>query len=68
MVSLDGGSVPHNGVSLDGDCMTYSVGFRAPTQRDLLLSMATFAQEQLLQDEYETLMASPRCSQHVLTA
>lgn len=51
MVSLDGGSVPHNGVSLDGDCMTYSVGFRAPTQRDLLLSMATFAQEQLLQDE-----------------
>jgi len=28
--------VPHDGVSLDQDCMTYSIGFRAPTQEELL--------------------------------
>lgn len=43
--------VPHNGVSLDGECMTYSIGFRAPSQRDLLMGMATYAQQHLLQDE-----------------
>lgn len=37
-------SVPHDGVSLDGDCMTYSVGFRAPAQRELLTAAATAAQ------------------------
>ncbi|CAM9796798.1 unnamed protein product [Heterosigma akashiwo] len=28
--------VPHRGVSLDDQCMTYSVGFRAPGERELL--------------------------------
>jgi hypothetical protein len=37
-------SVPHDGVSLDGDCMTYSIGFRAPAQRELLSAAATAAQ------------------------
>lgn len=37
-------SVPHDGVSLDGDCMTYSIGFRAPAQRELLAAAATAAQ------------------------
>ena len=32
--------VPHDGVSVSFDCMTYSVGFRAPTQKDLLISLA----------------------------
>lgn len=27
---------PHNGVAVDGDCMTYSIGFRAPARADLL--------------------------------
>lgn len=35
--------VPHNGVSLDKDCMTYSIGFRAPTQAELLHAAITAA-------------------------
>jgi hypothetical protein len=37
-------SVPHDGVSLDGDCMTYSIGFRAPAQKELLAATAAAAQ------------------------
>tara|TARA_R110000744_G_scaffold107738_2_gene204337 strand:- start:29 stop:1198 length:1170 start_codon:yes stop_codon:yes gene_type:complete len=33
---------PHNGVALE-DCMNYSVGFRAPTQQDLLSSLADYS-------------------------
>ncbi|MEH6710222.1 MAG: cupin domain-containing protein [Paraglaciecola polaris] len=33
---------PHNGVTLE-DCMNYSVGFRAPTQQDLLSSLADYS-------------------------
>ena len=33
---------PHNGVALDA-CLNYSVGFRAPTQQELLSSFADFA-------------------------
>jgi 50S ribosomal protein L16 3-hydroxylase len=33
---------PHNGVALE-DCLNYSVGFRAPTQQELLTSFADFA-------------------------
>ena len=40
-------SVPHDGVSLDRECMTYSVGFRAPTQRQLVASVAEEAQARL---------------------
>ena len=35
--------VPHNGLSLDEDCMTYSIGFRAPTQSELLQAATTTA-------------------------
>ena len=31
--------VPHLGMSLDDDCMTWSVGFRAPAWRDLLAAL-----------------------------
>lgn len=33
---------PHNGVALN-DCMNYSVGFRAPTQKELISDFADFA-------------------------
>ncbi|QHJ10082.1 50S ribosomal protein L16 3-hydroxylase [Paraglaciecola mesophila] len=33
---------PHNGVALE-DCMNYSVGFRAPSQQDLLSSFADYS-------------------------
>ena len=35
---------PHNGVALE-DCLNYSVGFRAPTQQELLTSFADYALE-----------------------
>jgi 50S ribosomal protein L16 3-hydroxylase len=28
--------IPHLGMSLDDDCMTWSIGFRAPAWRDLV--------------------------------
>src|SRR5690606_27036040 len=31
--------VAHHGVALDSDCITWSVGFRAPDYRDLLAEM-----------------------------
>ncbi|MCP3979438.1 MAG: cupin domain-containing protein [bacterium] len=44
--------VPHHGVALD-DCMTYSIGFRAPTRTDLV---ASFLDERLQrQDRTERL-------------
>ncbi len=33
---------PHNGVALE-DCLNYSVGFRAPTQQEMLSSLADYA-------------------------
>lgn len=36
--------IPHYGVAL-GDCMTYSVGFRAPTHEDLLSAFFAYAAE-----------------------
>jgi len=36
--------VPHHGIALDNDCMTWSIGFRAPMQQQLLTDVA----EQLL--------------------
>ncbi len=32
--------VPHHGVSLDNDCMTWSIGFRAPGHAELLTDIA----------------------------
>jgi len=36
--------IPHHGIALDNDCMTWSIGFRAPMQHQLLTDVA----EQLL--------------------
>ena len=32
--------VPHHGIALDNDCMTWSIGFRAPTQAHLVRRLA----------------------------
>ena len=32
--------VPHQGVSLSEDCITVSMGFRAPSQRSMLIAFA----------------------------
>jgi 50S ribosomal protein L16 3-hydroxylase len=38
---------PHNGIALE-DCMNYSVGFRAPSEQELLTSFADYALEKNL--------------------
>ncbi len=40
----------HNGVALD-DCMTFSVGFRAPSESDILVGFSEFIAQQLSQDK-----------------
>ena len=40
----------HNGVAVGENCMTYSVGFRAPSHRDLLLDFPEYVGEQLSED------------------
>jgi len=39
--------IAHHGVAADDDCMTYSVGFRAPTHRDLVGDFLQHALEQI---------------------
>lgn len=39
--------VAHHGVAVDDDCMTYSVGFRAPSHRDLVADFLQHAMEQV---------------------
>ena len=39
--------VAHHGVALDDACMTYSVGFRAPSHKDLLLDFMQYAAERV---------------------
>ena len=39
--------VAHHGVAVDDDCMTYSVGFRAPSHRDLIADFLQHAMEQI---------------------
>lgn len=41
----------HWGTSLDHDCMTYSVGFRAPAMAELIDDFATYIQTQLSDDD-----------------
>ena len=43
--------VPHDGVSLNGECMTYSIGFRAPAQKDLVTAAASAAHDHLSSDQ-----------------
>ena len=44
---------PHNGVALE-ECLNYSVGFRAPTQQEMLSSFADFAIDNNLFNERYT--------------
>lgn len=39
--------VAHHGVAVDDDCMTYSVGFRAPSHRDFIADFLQHAMEQI---------------------
>lgn len=39
--------IGHNGIALSDDCMTYSVGFRAPSHAEILRSFTDFVGEQL---------------------
>ena len=43
--------VSHWGTALDNDCMTYSVGFRSPSQAELLDDYTRFMQQQLSEDD-----------------
>jgi 50S ribosomal protein L16 3-hydroxylase len=51
---------PHNGVALE-DCLNYSVGFRAPSQQEMLSSLADFAiDEGLFNQRYSDQQLSER--------
>lgn len=43
--------VAHNGVAIGDDCMTYSIGFRAPSRADLIDSWSEYMVEQLTEDD-----------------
>ena len=42
--------VGHSGIAVGADCMTCSVGFRAPSHRDLLLDFPEYVSEQLSEE------------------
>lgn len=44
----------HHGVSTSSDCLTYSIGFRAPSRAELLLSFAEHAASRLAEDDRYT--------------
>src|SRR5690606_6878661 len=46
--------VAHDGVALDDACMTWSIGFRAPSQRDMLSDFAEWMLRQLPEDAMYT--------------
>jgi 50S ribosomal protein L16 3-hydroxylase len=51
---------PHNGVALE-ECLNYSVGFRAPTQQEMLSSLADFAiDNNLFNERYTDEKLTPR--------
>ena len=51
---------PHNGVALE-ECLNYSVGFRAPTQQEMLSSLADFAiDNNLFNERYTDEELTPR--------
>ena len=43
-------NVAHEGVALDGNCMTWSIGFRAPSLRDMFLDFSEWLYQQLPED------------------
>lgn len=44
--------VPHHGVSLDNDCMTWSIGFRAPSHREVIQEMSNSLLETIAEDDF----------------
>tara|TARA_R110002167_G_scaffold120730_2_gene298727 strand:- start:959 stop:2116 length:1158 start_codon:yes stop_codon:yes gene_type:complete len=42
----------HNGVALSDDCITYSVGYRAPQTGEMLMQFASFCSQQLTEDAH----------------
>ncbi len=44
--------IAHDGVALDADCLTYSIGFRAPTLRELASITLELALEQLAEADH----------------
>ncbi len=51
---------PHNGIAT-GECLNYSVGFRAPSQQEMLSALADFASdENLLNERYQGQVLAPR--------
>jgi 50S ribosomal protein L16 3-hydroxylase len=51
---------PHNGVALE-ECLNYSVGFRAPSQQEMLSSLADFAiDNNLFNERYKDEDLAPR--------
>lgn len=44
----------HNGIALDNHCMTYSVGFRAPSHEEIINSFADFISENLEEEKRYT--------------
>ncbi|MBU0557348.1 MAG: cupin domain-containing protein [Alphaproteobacteria bacterium] len=43
--------IAHDGVAVGPDCMTYSIGFRAPSQRDLIEDWSAHVAEGLREDD-----------------
>lgn len=43
-------NVAHEGVALDDDCMTWSIGFRAPSLRDMFLDFSEWLHQRLPED------------------
>ena len=43
--------VGHNGIALDDDCMTYSIGFRAPSFSEILCGITDLASDHLASDQ-----------------
>jgi len=46
--------IAHNGVAVGDDCMTYSIGFRAPSRADLITHYADYLLESLPEDDRYT--------------
>lgn len=42
---------PHDGVAVDGACMTYSIGFRAPSRAELVSNWADYVLAELDEDD-----------------
>ena len=47
-------NVAHDGVGLDGDCMTYSIGFRAPDAQGMISDLVELAQQRLPEGQFYT--------------